>query len=246
MIVNTDGIRDFLQNHGGNTYTNEDLNSLVIKYKDTKNSDILSSILQKTLGMISLQAKKLQNPDFTESDAYSHGFEIIIKAINKWDPNSKTSFSTLVYLYIHNAFDTLAYRSKQYRSYIYKNPSKQKKRGKPLSIKNKINYSESSLESMLEEIGDSIYDSMPRNLINENNVLIRSDLFLDRPLSRKIINFLINKEDYVQGDAIKLNKRMNGTNKKDIAMCLNISLKELNRELSFIKKQSLKKKISII
>lgn len=227
MKVNTDGMRNFLQNYDSKSFSSESLNNLVIRYKETKDESVLATICQKSLGVISNHAKKLQNPDFTESDAYSHGMEVLLTAIDKWDPSKNTSFLTILYLYIHNKFDTLAYRSRNYRSYMHSRRSKVSKRyqenedgeGSDLEI---------SLDNLLDNYGESCYNLMPTITLENKDTSLEVGLFQDRPLSQKILDFIV---------------KHNVIRKKDVADCLDISMKELNSEIRFIKKKAVERKL---
>ena len=223
MIVNTNDMRKFLSAHGDVSL--DCLDKLVEDYKRTKDPTIFVSICQKTIGAVSKHAKDLNNPDFTEPDAYSHGLEVILEAIDKFNPNRNKHFLTMLYLYLHNKFDTLAYRSKQYRSYLI---SKHRK-NKILYNETKDNsfslHPETSLENLIDIKGESAYNDMPSIFIKQADCSIDSKMFSDRPLAQKIINFIVNN---------------NVISRPEIANSLEIDIKKLNSEIRFIKKCLLK------
>lgn len=182
MLVDGEITRSFLCKYSNNSNGDIDLNKLVLTYRQTNNSEDFAKICNKVLGVIITLSRKLQNPDFTESDAFSHGFEVVWDAINKWDA-TKSSFVTYIYTNLHNKFDTLAYRSKNYRSYLYRK-------------QNGLGINEVSLESLIDDFGDKYFDNMALNLNSSIN-FIRTN----NPFANKLFEF-ISKHNVVRKSEI--------------------------------------------
>ena len=117
MVSQSDSIRMFFGSFSNSNKGEVDLNQLVLRYRETKNSEDFALICNKVLGIITFFAKKVKNPHFTEADCYSHGLETLHIAIDKWDStrNGNASFQTYFYRLIHNKFYTLENLTKVYK-----------------------------------------------------------------------------------------------------------------------------------
>lgn len=193
MIVEPDSIRSFVAQYSSCCKAEIDLNKAVSAYKRKavgllrypgQNEDF-AIILNKVLGVILSQARKLNNPDFTESDAFSHGIEVLVESIEKWNPKLNSAFLTYFYVNVHNRFDTLAYRSKLYRSYIHADSVKVNNK-KVFNTRKDI---EMSLDALEDEFGDSVgYTPFKNNFFNKSHL---QAIKLEDNNQRKILNTLL-------------------------------------------------------
>lgn len=231
MLVSSDSMRSFMQKYEGRQDPNIDLNELVLKYRETNSNEDFALICNRVLGVVTSQAQKLNNPDFTEADAFSHGLEIIQRATIKWDPYRKTknealskdkkikvSFLTFVHRAIQNDFNTFAYKSKQYRSYLYRKGASNKNVKKPRKLA--VEGGESSLDELIDVLGNNAYDYLP-----SEQFCLKPDLPIKRAFEKDTIAYKII-------DAICENKT---TRKADLAKILDMPLDQLKIELKNIK-----------
>lgn len=231
MFITSQNTRNFLDKYSNHIDLNMDLNQLVLRYKSNNDDADFALICNKVLGIVTSQAQKLNNPDFTDLDAFSHGLEIIYRATQKWDPyratknealskdkKIKVSFLTFVHRAIQNDFHTFAYKSKQYRSYLYRKGASNKKVKKPRTLA--VEGGESSLDELIDILGNNAYDYLPSEQFCLKPELPIKKAFEKDTLAYKIIEAICEN---------------NTTRKADLAKILDIPLDQLKLELKNIK-----------
>lgn len=202
LVSQCDKMRAFLGSYSRSNNGDVDLDQLVLRYKNTQNSEDFALICNKTLGIITYYAKKVGNPHFTEADCYSHGLEALSKAILNWDSKrkNKASFQSYFNTMVHNTFYTLEYLTK-----VYKAP----------------NNNETSLDNVLEQLGNCAYDILPISESNLQGSLTLGCCFEPSSVCYKILKVL---ETY------------NIKKKSELMQILGITSSELNKALRVLKK----------
>lgn len=250
MYISTDSMREFIASHECNSEKIKNLDEAVLSYKKRVEENLESSaefscILNKVLGVISSQAKKLNNPDFTESDAYSHGIEVLTESIDKWSPiitdksgnSKKVSFLTYFYRTIHNRFDTLAYRSKAYRSILYRNKGNKESSdnfSEQLIPSISYKYKEISLDELIENIGDKACSDIPK----EDAVHIDFSKFLhvktdfQKEIIKAILSSNISTKKQLKEALIDRNLSSEEFNLK--SKNLDLEIKSIRKQLKYV------------
>lgn len=118
MKLDSDSMRGFLAQ-----YTNfkdlhsTDLDSLVIKYRQSQNSIEFATIYNKVLGVVlKFGRESFADLGLTEDDIYSKGMEALNNALNierGWKPESNVKFITYFYRVVHNSIITLQNKKSQ-------------------------------------------------------------------------------------------------------------------------------------
>lgn len=121
MKIDSITMRSFLNSHKCYECNNMDLDSLVLRFQQTKGSAEYATICQKVLGVILKYARgSFINLGLSEDDIYSECMEALLRALTLWKADQKVKFLTYFYGFVHNAIYTLQNRkcNRKYKNLV--------------------------------------------------------------------------------------------------------------------------------
>ena len=190
---------------------------LINKYQKTYDKKIKEQLIENNISLVRKIAKKYTVFESIDIDELcSYGYEGLIIAINKFNPDLKSNFSTFAYNYVQRYIikgicETYELKRNEFLTiYLYKNNE------------NKSNLLEDKLTNF-EEITDEYY----YNNSEQDNIL--NNLFIEQ-LKNKF-NFLFTYLTQIQESVIKLSFGFDCNKKKieEIAKIYNISINQVIR-----------------
>lgn len=121
MKIDSITMRSFLNSHKCYECNNMDLDSLVLRFQQTKGSAEYATICQKVLGVMLKYARgSFINLGLSDDDIYSECMEALLRALTLWKADQKVKFLTYFYGFVHNAIYTLQNRkcNRKYKNLV--------------------------------------------------------------------------------------------------------------------------------